>query len=197
MPAQTRSADRIGSVSIYRYEQIVAELRRPLEPRPQAQFAVGDRALEIEPMREPGYRENGEDHFTVRESLLRLAEDTGLAYSSVRSARWTASKWPAQHRCASASFMVHRILASIENEEERFTAILNLPTGKKRWTADEANRRTGRQAPRPVTPQEDSALHTVTQGEEPARAPVRPSQSVSPPLRHSTVVRQDRLAPLR
>ncbi|MFD5514088.1 RacO protein, partial [Streptomyces sp. NPDC127051] len=108
MPAQTRSADRVGSVSIYRYAQIVAELRRTLESGARAQFTVGDRALEIEPMREPGYREHGEDFCTVRESLLRLAGDIGLAYSSVRSARWTASKWPAQHRCDSVSFMVHR-----------------------------------------------------------------------------------------
>ncbi|KPI17722.1 hypothetical protein OV450_8015 [Actinobacteria bacterium OV450] len=151
MPERTPSADRVGSVSIYRYAQIVAELRRTLESGAPAQFTVGDRALEIEPMREPGHREHGEDSSTVRESLLRLAGDIGLAYSSVRSARWTASKWPAEHRCDSVSFTVHRLLAAIGNDEERFAAVQNPPAGKERQTPDEANRRTGRQTPRPVT----------------------------------------------
>ncbi|MFD5513351.1 DUF6192 family protein [Streptomyces sp. NPDC127051] len=171
MSGQIGSTCRIGSVSVYRYEQIVAELRGTVGSRARGQFAVGDRALEIEPMREPGYRKHGEGLYTVRESLLRLAGDIGLAYSSVRSARWTASKWPARHRRASVSFMVHRILASIGDEEERFAVILNPPAGKERWTADEANRRVGRQVQRPVTPQEKiSAIHTLAQDEEVAAA---------------------------
>ncbi|KPI09504.1 hypothetical protein OV450_8535 [Actinobacteria bacterium OV450] len=158
--AATPSADRVGSVSIYRYAQIVAELRRTLESGVLAQFSVGDRALEIEPVREPGYREHGEDSFTIRESLMRLAGDIGLSYSSVKSARWTASKWPAEHRCASVSFTVHRLLAAIGNEEERFAAILNPPTGKERQTPDEANRRTGRQTSRPGTSRGNPAQST-------------------------------------
>ncbi|MFD5514339.1 DUF6192 family protein [Streptomyces sp. NPDC127051] len=69
----------------------------------------------------------------------------------MRSARWTASKWPEQHRRASALrglSVVHRILASIEDEGERFAAILNPPEGKERWTTDAANRRAGRQVQR-------------------------------------------------
>ncbi|MFD5428287.1 DUF6192 family protein [Streptomyces sp. NPDC127084] len=44
--------------------------------------------------------------------------------SAVNGARWVASRWPEQHRQAHVSFTVHRILAAISNEEERFTAIL-------------------------------------------------------------------------
>lgn len=105
--------------------------------------------------------------FTVKASLFRLAEDIGLAYSSVRNARWVSSRWPVEHRQASVSFTVHRILASIDDEKERFTAVLNPPEKRGRWTPDEANRRVGRQVQRPITPQEKvSAIHTLAKDEE-------------------------------
>ncbi|WP_443078953.1 DUF6192 family protein [Streptomyces sp. NBC_01497] len=69
------------------------------------------------------------------------------------------------------SFTVHQILASIADDEERFTTILSPPEGKSRWTPDEANRRVGRQVVKPVTPQEKvSAIHTLAQDEEVAAA---------------------------
>ncbi|MFE5540322.1 DUF6192 family protein [Streptomyces sp. NPDC056519] len=105
--------------------------------------------------------------FTVRDSLFRLAEDIGLSYSQVKHLRWTSSRWPEQHRQTAVSFTVHRILASIEDEQERFAAILKPPAGAGRWTPDEANRRVGRQVQRPVTPQEKvSAIHTLARDED-------------------------------
>ncbi|WP_434976179.1 DUF6192 family protein [Streptomyces virginiae] len=50
----------------------------------------------------------------------------------MRTARWTSSRWPAERRQASVSFTVHRLLASIEDEQERFAAVLN--RHEKRWT---------------------------------------------------------------
>ena len=67
-----------------------------------------------------------------------------MSYSQVKSARWTASKWPEARRESGVSFTVHKILASIVDDEERFTTILNPTVGKSRWTPDEANRRVGR-----------------------------------------------------
>ncbi|MFE3940114.1 DUF6192 family protein, partial [Streptomyces goshikiensis] len=65
------------------------------------------------------------------------------------------------------SFTVHRILASIENEQERFTAIGNPPVNRGRWTPDEATRRVGHQVQRPVTAQEKvSAIHTLAKDKE-------------------------------
>ncbi|WP_258314952.1 DUF6192 family protein [Streptomyces sp. Act143] len=78
----------------------------------------------------------------------------------MKQARQTASKWPKDRRVAEVSFAVHNILASIADEEERFATILTPPPGRARWTPDEANRRTGRQVVKPVTPQQKvSAIH--------------------------------------
>ncbi|MFF3420419.1 hypothetical protein ACFYW9_38030 [Streptomyces sp. NPDC002698] len=41
--------ENVGAVSQLRYEQIVAELRSAAGRLTQAQFTIGDRALEIEP----------------------------------------------------------------------------------------------------------------------------------------------------
>lgn len=135
----------VGSVSKQRYEQIVAELREVVEQQSRASFVIGDRALEIEPLREVGGRTAGERIPVVRVSLTRLAEDIGLSFSAVKAARFTASRWPKERRRPDVSFKVHRILAGIEDEEERFAAICTPPKGKTRWSVDDASRM-GRQS---------------------------------------------------
>ncbi|WTB18910.1 hypothetical protein OG293_38280 [Streptomyces sp. NBC_00829] len=47
----TEVAEKVGSVSQSRYGQIVADLRDVVEQQTRGQFTIGDRALEIEPMR--------------------------------------------------------------------------------------------------------------------------------------------------
>lgn len=65
------------------------------------------------------------------------------------------------------SYTVHRILADIEDEHERFAAILTPPAGRGRWTPDEANRRVGRQVDHPETPQEKiSAIHSLARDDQ-------------------------------
>ncbi|MGY1495128.1 hypothetical protein ACW4TU_00510 [Streptomyces sp. QTS52] len=44
----------------------------------RVQFTIGDDALEVEPMRESGGQERGNELFTVKVSLFRLAEDIGV-----------------------------------------------------------------------------------------------------------------------
>ncbi|WP_326594508.1 DUF6192 family protein [Streptomyces sp. NBC_01803] len=166
----TSESEKVGSVSRQRYEQIVAELRDVVEQQSQGQFLIGDRALEIEPMRPHGGRHEaapGQELFTVRESLFRLAEDIGLSYNTVERQRWTASRWPREKRQPGVSFTVHRILASIADDEERFAAIADPPPGRPCWTPDEANRRVGQRVAKPVTPQEKiTAVHTLVRDEE-------------------------------
>ncbi|EMF01163.1 RacO protein [Streptomyces mobaraensis NBRC 13819 = DSM 40847] len=161
---------KVGSVSQKRYEEIVAELRKVVEQQTTGQFVIGDRALEIEPMRLRGGRHEvapGQELFTVRESLHRLAEDIGMSYKTVEKQRWTASRWPKERRRSGVSFTVHRILAHIEDERERFEAIGKPPAGKMRWTPDDAHRRVGQQAAKPVSPQEKiNAIHTLAREEE-------------------------------
>lgn len=171
MPEEIEIADKVGSVSANRYAEIVAELRKLVETSSRIQFMVGDYALEVEPMREHGGSAPADELFTVKDSLFRLAEDIGLSYSTVKTARWTASRWPEDRRVSGVSFTVHSILAGIVDDEERWATILTPPEGKARWTPDEAKRRTGRQVVKPVTPQEKiSAIHTLARDEDVAAA---------------------------
>ncbi|WP_327733146.1 DUF6192 family protein [Streptomyces nojiriensis] len=164
------TAEKIGSVSQSRYEQIVAELREVVDQHSRGQFTIGDRALEIEPSR-PREGARPEAGWTVKESLTRLAEDIGLKYSTVNNARWVSSRWPKQHRQPGVSFTVYRILASLEDEQQRFATVKQPPADKSRWTADDASRVLGWQVENPVTPQEKiTAIHSLAQDEDVAAA---------------------------
>ncbi|WP_051853297.1 DUF6192 family protein [Streptomyces aureocirculatus] len=149
-----------------RYDEIVSELRDVVEKRSKGQFRIGDRALEVEPARSRGGAP-GEREFSVQRTLTELAEDIGLKYSSVRNARWTASRWPQEHRQPGVSYTVHRILGGIEDDEERYAAVKTPPEGKSRWTPDDASRRVGRQVENPVSPQEKViAIHSLARDDE-------------------------------
>ncbi|WP_097977619.1 DUF6192 family protein [Streptomyces sp. gb14] len=161
----------VGEVTLSRYEQIVAELRDVVEQQTRGQFTIGDRALEIEPMHETGGGVPADPEWSVTATLTRLAEDIGLKFSTVKSARWTSSRWPADRRQQGVSYTVHRILASIEDDQERFALIALPPEGKPRWTPDEASRRVGNRVDNPVTPQEKiTAIHSLAQDDQVAAA---------------------------
>ncbi|MEV7856989.1 DUF6192 family protein [Streptomyces sp. NPDC088183] len=163
--------DNVGEVTLSRYEQIVAELRDVVEQQTRGQFTIGDRALEIEPMRETSGGASADPEWSVTATLTRLAEDIGLKFSTVKSARWTSSRWPVDRRRKGVSHTVHRVLAHIEIEEERFDAILAPPEGKVRWTVDDARRRVGNRVETPVTPEEKvTAIHTLAQDDQVAAA---------------------------
>ena len=71
----TEETNNVGNVSQSRYEQIVAELRDVVEQQTRGQFTIGDRALEIEPIREHGGNSRGDAEWSVTATLMRLAED--------------------------------------------------------------------------------------------------------------------------
>ncbi|GGP73000.1 DUF6192 family protein [Streptomyces sindenensis] len=170
-------AERVGNVSRSRYEQLVAEARELVEQVARAQFGLGDRALEIEPMRAVGgsTARGGDDLFTVEESLQMFADDIGVALSTVEDWRWVASRWPTGKRRSGVSFTVHKILASIPDEAERWVAIEDAPfnprRNRKQWTTDGAKRLVGQQVDRPVTVEEKvRAVRDLTRDDEVAVA---------------------------
>lgn len=65
-----------------------------------AQFALGDMASEIEPMRSVGgSMPNGTDDLvTVAESLQLFADDIGVERRTVEDWRYTANRWPKERR---------------------------------------------------------------------------------------------------
>lgn len=148
MPASTK----VGSVTRQRYEELVDRDRKLVLDESKIQFKVGDDALEIEPLRQHGgsHPSTDEEACGVRQTLEMFAEDVGLSYSQVRIYRYTAGKWPAEHRAEGVPFEIHRIL---EKLEDRFERILKPPrhprNGRLQWTG---TRRNGRWAGRWIRP---------------------------------------------
>ncbi|MFY0510762.1 hypothetical protein ACOMD4_10245 [Streptomyces anulatus] len=80
-------SDRVGNVSRTRYEQLVTEALEQIAQVMRAQFALGDKALIIEPMRPVGgsQAKGSDDLFTVEEPLQMFADDTGASRATVHS----------------------------------------------------------------------------------------------------------------
>lgn len=167
----------VGQVSVGRYQQLVERVRELVEQHRRVQFEVGDIALEIEPMQQVGGSSAADEAFTVRASLQRLADDTGIPFSTIRTRRWVASRWPVERRRAGVSFGVHKILASISDEQQRWARIGEVPvnerTGRRQWTEDAAHRVVGQQVNHPVTAQEKvTAIHDLAADEQVAATAV-------------------------
>ncbi|MGW0207343.1 DUF6192 family protein [Streptomyces sp. NPDC003233] len=158
----------VGSVTRQRYDELVRLGRDWVETMSGVQWQLGDAGLEIEPMRSYGGANpsGNEELFTVSEAIRMFAEDVGLAYSTVRDYRWVASRWPKERRRAGVSQTIHKILASIPDEQERFEAVDNPPPdprgGPARWTHDSAKRIVGWKVDTPESVQEKvDAIHDL------------------------------------
>ncbi|GGY61909.1 hypothetical protein GCM10010326_65960 [Streptomyces xanthochromogenes] len=99
-----------------RYAELVKLGRDWVAAMSSAQWRIGDAALEIEPMRSYG---GAKEMFNVSEAIRLFAEDIG-AYTTVRGYRRVASRWPKERRRPEVSHTIHKILASIPDESERF-----------------------------------------------------------------------------
>jgi hypothetical protein len=161
-------AGKVGSVTRERYDELVELGRDWVAAMSSAQWRIGDAALEIEPMRSHGGTNlsGQEDLFTVSECMRTFAEDIGLSYATVRDYRWVSSRWPAQRRRADVSHTIHKILASIPDEQERFEAVGNPPPnprgGPPCWTYDSAKRVVGWKVDSPQSVQEKvEAIHDL------------------------------------
>jgi hypothetical protein len=99
------------------------------------------------------------------------AQDVGLGAKTVADYRWVSARWPAVHRQVGVSHKVHRILASIPEDEERWERIKHPPllerTGEYRWTPDAASRVLGWQVQRPeLVGEKVRAIHDLAADEE-------------------------------
>ncbi|MGV4988707.1 hypothetical protein [Streptomyces sp. NRAIS3] len=107
------STEKVGNVSVGRYEQIVDRLREAAEKLSKSSFIIGGGALEVVPMQEHGGRSVGDDLFGVSAWLHRLSEDIDVPYNTIKEYRWVASRWPERHRCPGVAFSTHQILAAV------------------------------------------------------------------------------------
>lgn len=149
-------AEMVGSVTRERYDELVAQGRELVELASRAQFKLGDTALEIAPLHSGGkYADPG---FQVEVSLAGYASDIGLSVRTLLTYRYVASRWPAAKRVAGVSHYIHKILASLDDEGERWSILLSPPrpawSPSGRWTSDAAKRRVGQAVETPVTVQE-------------------------------------------
>lgn len=157
---------RIGNVTKGRYAQLVAEGRDLVEQQSRCQFALGDRALEIEPMRSRGGTHSGpnEEPLSVSDGIAMYAEDIGVTSTTLMDYRWVASRWPKGQRVSGVSHYVHKVFAG---REDRFTLIAAPPknprTGQRRWDTDAACRVVGWTPRTPITNQEKvNRIHDLT-----------------------------------
>jgi hypothetical protein len=157
---------KIGNVTKRRYDQLVAEGRGLVEQQSRCQFALGDRALEIEPIRPRGGAHPGPDEelVSVGDAIRIYAEDIGMPVSTLTGYRWVSSRWPNDRRAAGVSHYVHRVLAG---RDDRFDMIgkppKNARTGERRWDVDAACRRVGWTPRTPVSTQEKvNRIHDLT-----------------------------------
>ncbi|MGW3464557.1 DUF6192 family protein [Streptomyces olivaceoviridis] len=174
----TPMVEMVGKVTRSRYDELVAESLDMVEEDTRCQFGLGDAALELEPLRgHGGHLPLDEGDHGVEESLRLFADEIGLSFYTVRTHRWVAAQWPAEHRQPGVSWEVHRILASVP---DRFELIGNPPlserTGRRRWSAEVAKKLVGWKTEEvlvPVTAQEKvEAIRELARGDEAVAAQV-------------------------
>lgn len=176
--AMAPMVEMVGKVTRSRYDELVAESLDMVEEDTRCQFGLGDAALELEPLRgHGGHLPLDEGDQGVEESLRLFADEIGLSFYTVRTQRWVAAQWPAEHRQAGVSWEVHRILASVP---DRFELIRNPPlserTGRRRWSAEVAKKVVGwktEEVQVPVTTEEKvEAIRELARDDEAVAAQV-------------------------
>jgi hypothetical protein len=169
--SDTEELERVGAVSTDRYRQLVDRGRELVGVLSGCQFALGDLALEIEPMRSWGGSVPGS---TVIATLELFAEEIGVPYKTIDTYRWVSSRWPVGRRDPAVGWTVHKTLAAIHDERERFAAIADPPEHPRlgrMWTQDGARRLVGQTVDHPVTVQEKvTAIHDLAKDERVAVA---------------------------
>ncbi|SEG95104.1 hypothetical protein SAMN04489712_1662, partial [Thermomonospora echinospora] len=127
-------ADKIGNVTERRFDTLVDRAHDMVQTMTSHQFAIGDMALEIEPIRRP---RSGRDE-GIHASLRLFADEIGETFDTVLTWRWVADAWPADQRRADVSYSVHRVMAS---HPDRFKLIRKPPLdrrGRRHWTTEAA-----------------------------------------------------------
>ncbi|MFF4409697.1 DUF6192 family protein [Streptomyces sp. NPDC001404] len=143
---------------------MVTEAQNLIERKGDHQFAIGDLALKLAPLHAHGGTgrhlrpERAAQRGGVAWALNRFSSDIPLPLATIKCYRWVASRWPEPRRADGVSHGVHRILADIRDETERWERILHPPmhtkSGRRCWTLDGAKRVLGRPVECPTTVQE-------------------------------------------
>ncbi|MED7924170.1 DUF6192 family protein [Nonomuraea sp. LP-02] len=124
----------IGKVTQERYEQLVADGLEQPAVQGRTQLLLGDLALEIEPISQRGgsHAGPGEEPFGVRQTLAQYADDLDMPLATLLDNRWVATPcWPKERRQHGVSYVVHKTLAAIADEDVRFAKILDPPWHEK------------------------------------------------------------------
>ncbi|MER5424408.1 DUF6192 family protein [Streptosporangium roseum] len=133
-------ANKIGNVTQRRFDDLVDQTRDMVQTMTSLQFAVGDMALEIQPIR---HAHTGHDD-GIYAALRVFADEIGEVFDTVRTWRYIAAAWPKDQRRADASYTVHRVMAY---RPDRFTLIGQPPPdrrGRRHWTEAAAAKAIGR-----------------------------------------------------
>jgi hypothetical protein len=112
------------------YSTLVAEGRRLVAAEGDAKWALGDLALEVVPLTDPGAH---------TDALARFAEEIGIEPGTLSQYRRVAGHWPPRTRIRAASWSVHHALAPYEDAEK----ILKRLVREKRATVDAARAEVG------------------------------------------------------
>lgn len=146
---------KVGHVSERRYQELVERALKLMETITSCQFAIGDMAVQIEPVHErPGGIPSG-----VYESLRHFANDIAVEFETLLAWRYVANAWPKSRRVKHIPFGVYKQLAGMQPEAKRFATIKGEPptdprTGQRRWTWDTAGRVAGHTPTHPVSKDE-------------------------------------------
>ncbi|WP_214417053.1 DUF6192 family protein [Sphaerisporangium fuscum] len=184
-------ASKVGNVTQRRFDNLVDHAQDLVQTMTNHQFAIGDMALEIEPMRRTRM---GQDD-GIYASLRTFADEIGEVFDTVRGWRWVADAWPADQRCDDASYSVHRVMAS---HPDRFTLIREAPVdrrGRRHWTVDAAAKAVGRGSncasadaqSRTASPEAQSG----TASPDSSAAPPEAQSSAASPDPHSSAASRD------
>jgi hypothetical protein len=114
-----------GAVTAERYEQLVATGRELVLTISAAQFRLGDLTLEIAPVGSGG--PEAPAAFQVETAVQAFAKDVRIAAATLQHYRYVSGRWPADKRVPGICHYVHRIVASVEDEEEPISVLLSPP----------------------------------------------------------------------
>lgn len=68
------------------------------------------------------------------QSLQLFADDLAIPVKTLETYRWVASRWPAQHSRHEVPYYMHKTLASLRDDEERWERITKPPLDKRTQT---------------------------------------------------------------
>lgn len=101
------------STTARQWSDLVSEGLELVAALSRSQWAIGDLALEAEPIGSQGGRATG-----TLEHLDRFAEEIGMEHKTLQEWRHVAAKWPTDTRRLEMPWSLHQTLAGLEDRAE-------------------------------------------------------------------------------